>query len=52
MIPAGRPVRFRPEGKTMSAHSPELPAEVVEKTGERYRMAERLLTGGAQKPEL
>ena len=31
---------------------PELPAEIVEKTGERYRMAERLLTGGAQQPQL
>jgi len=29
---------------------PELPAEVVAKTGERYRMAERLLTGGAPQP--
>ncbi len=29
---------------------PELPQEVVAKTGERYRMAERLLTGGARQP--
>ncbi len=29
---------------------PALPAEIVEKTGERYRMAERLLTGGAVAP--
>ena len=30
---------------------PALPVDVVQKTGERYREAERLLTGGARQPE-
>lgn len=39
-------------GWDRNSSPPELPAEIIAKTGERYRMAERLLTGGAQKPQL
>jgi phosphoribosylaminoimidazole-succinocarboxamide synthase len=37
-------------GWDRNSDPPELPAEIVEKTGERYRMAMRLLTGGAAQP--
>ncbi len=38
-------------GWDRNSDPPELPDDVVSKTGERYRMAERLLTGGAEAPQ-
>jgi phosphoribosylaminoimidazole-succinocarboxamide synthase len=37
-------------GWDRNSEPPELPADVIQKTGERYRMAQRLLTGGAPQP--